>query len=451
MVVLLPWALPTVVAALVWRFMFESQGDLRDLLDDDWLSRPFAAWVPIVLGDVWKSTPFVALLFARRTSGESTRACTKRRGMDGAGRWRRFTQITLPRLMPTITVGARVQDDGRVPRFRSRLCVDSGADPDQRAEVISLYAFTTLLQDLRFGLRVDAVDRDVRAHVRARARIRAIAAHAGGRRVSRPDRSTTAAVALLIAAWAFPLIYARLVHHAGRTIVRRPIAHPHGSQCSFTIRPSSPSAGFWVPIVNSLVVAGNTTMLAVVIGAPAAYAMHDFAFEGGISWLPPSCRSPCSADCDPLAALPDPPCCAPDQYLPRPRAPYMTFSMPLAIWLLAAFFRQLPRDLEEAAMMDGASRARPHRICLPLAAPGVATTAILTFLYAWNEFLFALVVHARARAPDGSVAIALFRGRYRCHGARCWRPPLSPRARRRPGPGVPAADRQRLTAGAVKG
>ena len=71
--------------------------------------------------------------------------------------------------------------------------------------------------------------------------------------------------------------------------------------------------------------------------------------------------------------------------------PYVTFSVPLAVWLLTAFIRQLPRDLEDAAMIDGASRLRAARdVVLPLAAPGIASTAILTFLYCWNEFLFAL-------------------------------------------------------------
>ena len=78
--------------------------------------------------------------------------------------------------------------------------------------------------------------------------------------------------------------------------------------------------------------------------------------------------------------------------------PYLTFAMPLTIWLLVGFFRQLPRELEEAALMDGASRLRTlWTIVLPLSWPGLATTAILTFLYCWNEFLFALSLHARAR------------------------------------------------------
>ena len=93
--------------------------------------------------------------------------------------------------------------------------------------------------------------------------------------------------------------------------------------------------------------------------------------------------------------------------------PYLTFATPLAVWLLTAFFRQLPRDLEDAARLDGAGRLRTLRdILLPLAAPGLASTAILTFLYCWNEFLFALSFTLGPERYTVPVAIALFRGRY---------------------------------------
>ena len=66
------------------------------------------------------------------------------------------------------------------------------------------------------------------------------------------------------------------------------------------------------------------------------------------------------------------------------------FALPLAVWILTAFFRQLPRDLEDAAKVDGATTLQAFRlVILPLAAPGVATAAIITFIAAWNEFLFA--------------------------------------------------------------
>ena len=93
--------------------------------------------------------------------------------------------------------------------------------------------------------------------------------------------------------------------------------------------------------------------------------------------------------------------------------PYLTFAMPLAVWLLVGFFRQLPAELEEAAMVDGATRLQTLRqVVLPIAAPGLAATAILTFLYSWNEFLFALSFTLGPERQTVPVAIALFRGRY---------------------------------------
>jgi ABC-type glycerol-3-phosphate transport system permease component len=83
------------------------------------------------------------------------------------------------------------------------------------------------------------------------------------------------------------------------------------------------------------------------------------------------------------------------------------------VWLLVGYFRQLPTDLEEAALVDGASRLSAFwRIILPLAMPGLATTAILTFIYCWNEFLFALSFTLGPERQTVPVAIALFRGEY---------------------------------------
>jgi ABC-type sugar transport system permease subunit len=148
LIVLLPWALPTVVAALVWRFMFESGGIASGLLENG-LSRPFAAWVPIVLGDVWKSTPFVALLLLAGLQGIDASLYEAAR-MDGASSWSRFRHITLPLLLPALAVALvfRTLDAFRVFDL---VYVLTGGGPGTATEVISLYAFTTLLQHLRFG------------------------------------------------------------------------------------------------------------------------------------------------------------------------------------------------------------------------------------------------------------------------------------------------------------
>ncbi len=99
--------------------------------------------------------------------------------------------------------------------------------------------------------------------------------------------------------------------------------------------------------------------------------------------------------------------------LPGLILPYASFALPLAIWLLTGYFRQMPREMEEAALADGATEWQLlRRIVLPIAAPGVATTAILTFIYCWNEFLFALSFTLGAERQTVPVAIALFRGQY---------------------------------------
>jgi multiple sugar transport system permease protein len=91
--------------------------------------------------------------------------------------------------------------------------------------------------------------------------------------------------------------------------------------------------------------------------------------------------------------------------------PYMTFTLPLAIWVLSAFFREIPRDLEEAAEVDGATPLQAfRRVVLPLAAPGLVTTTILVFIFAWNDFVFAFSLTATTAAQTVPAAIALFPG-----------------------------------------
>jgi multiple sugar transport system permease protein len=91
--------------------------------------------------------------------------------------------------------------------------------------------------------------------------------------------------------------------------------------------------------------------------------------------------------------------------------PYLSFTLPLSIWVLTAHFRQLPWELEEAARMDGATRWQAFRkVMVPLAAPGVATAAILAFLFAWNDFVFGISLTSTDRARNVPAALAFFSG-----------------------------------------
>jgi ABC-type sugar transport system permease subunit len=156
--VLLPWAVPTVVAALVWRFIFDGQaGVLTTTLREagivgpsfDWFVHPLAAWVPVGVADVWKTTPFVAILLLAglQTIDPAVHEAAR---MDGAGAVRRLVTITLPLLGPAVIVAAafRVLDALRLFDIPYVL---TGGGPGTATEPLSLYAFAVLMQRLRFG------------------------------------------------------------------------------------------------------------------------------------------------------------------------------------------------------------------------------------------------------------------------------------------------------------
>jgi ABC-type glycerol-3-phosphate transport system permease component len=171
---------------------------------------------------------------------------------------------------------------------------------------------------------------------------------------------------------------------------------------------------FLLAVRNSLVVASATTALCLLFGAPCAYALARLRFRGRAAILAAAMAVgmfPQISIVSPLflvlraAGL--------VHTYPGLVLPYVTFAMPLAVWLLVGFLRQLPREIEQAALVDGASRLRVLvEIVLPLAAPALAATGILTFIYCWNEFLFALSFTLGPERHTAPVAIALFRGQY---------------------------------------
>jgi ABC-type sugar transport system permease subunit len=142
---LLPWTVPTVVAALIWRFMFEAYSTATF----DWFVHPLAAWVPIVAADVWKTTPFVAILLL---AGLQTidPALDEAARIDGAGPLRRFMTITLPLLGPALVVATAFRALDALRLF-DLAYVMTGGGPGTATEPLSLYAFVALMQRLRFG------------------------------------------------------------------------------------------------------------------------------------------------------------------------------------------------------------------------------------------------------------------------------------------------------------
>jgi len=165
-------------------------------------------------------------------------------------------------------------------------------------------------------------------------------------------------------------------------------------------------------IANSAVVAVCTTALALVVGALAAYAVSILRVRGraailgvvlSVSMFPPI------ATVSPLFLLLN--ALGLRDTLAALVLTYSTFSLPLAVWLLANFFDALPRELYVAARVDGCSAfGALWRVVLPLAAPGILAAGLLVFIFAWNEFLFALSFTATEASRTLPVGIALFPG-----------------------------------------
>jgi len=177
-------------------------------------------------------------------------------------------------------------------------------------------------------------------------------------------------------------------------------------------------AGLGVPfaraVLNSILVAAGTTALCLSVGAAAGFAVARLEFPGrrfllggalAISMFPPIATvSPLYLALrsvglrDTLAGL---------------VLPYATFALPLTLWLLASFFRQLPDELYRAARVDGCTPWQAFvRVFLPLSWPALATSAILVFIFSWNELLYGLTFISTPAKRTVPVAIALFAGEH---------------------------------------
>jgi multiple sugar transport system permease protein len=169
---------------------------------------------------------------------------------------------------------------------------------------------------------------------------------------------------------------------------------------------------FGSALVNSLICAGVATFIAIMLAAMAAYALARLDFAGKALILSGS-----------LAIAMFPPISIVGSLFDVWRniglfdtklgliIPYMTFSLPLAIYTLSAFYREIPWELEQAAQIDGATPFQAFtKVILPLAAPGTFTAAILVFIFAWNDFLFANTLTSTSNARTVPAALAFFTG-----------------------------------------
>ena len=170
---------------------------------------------------------------------------------------------------------------------------------------------------------------------------------------------------------------------------------------------------------NSLIVSGLSAVICVGIASPAAYAITRLPLPGRILFLlgilavsmfpPVSMVSYLFQVMGTLGWI---------NTYPALVLPYIAWILPLSLWILTSYFAQVPADLDRAALIDGCSRlAILRKVVFPVAAPGIFSTALLAFIFAFNEFLFALMLTTDHAARTVPVGIALFEG---LHGEIPW-------------------------------
>jgi multiple sugar transport system permease protein len=172
------------------------------------------------------------------------------------------------------------------------------------------------------------------------------------------------------------------------------------------------NSDFTMALRNSAIIATAVTVLSLLLGSMAGYALARLrlpkkflilALFLSISTFPPiAIAAPVFQIWTDIGLY--------NTYLGL-ILPSLTFALPLTIYILASFFREIPRELEEAALIDGATHFQAFRkVVVPLAAPGVVTAGLLVFIFAWNEFLFAITLTSTPDRRPVPAAIAFFTG-----------------------------------------
>jgi multiple sugar transport system permease protein len=185
-------------------------------------------------------------------------------------------------------------------------------------------------------------------------------------------------------------------------------AHPSFANYSSIFR----NGDFTTALKTSAIDAGAATLISLTIGAFAGYALARLRFPRkflllaiilSISTFPPiAIAAPVFKLWTDIGLY--------NTYLGL-ILPFLTFVLPLTIYILVSFFREIPKELEEAALVDGATHFQAFRkVVLPLAAPGLVTAGLLAFIFAWNEFLLSITLTSTAARRPVSAAIAFFTG-----------------------------------------
>ena len=414
---LVPYAIVTVVAAFSWRFAWTQGHRLAGRATRAPLTEKWPSLAIIILAEVWKTVPFMALLLMAGLA-LVPEDLLKAASMDGASPWQRFWKITVPLIKPSILVALlfRTLDAFRV--FDNIYVLTSGANDTSS---VSIVAYNNLIRGLNLGIgSTMAVLIFITIAIIAFIFVKLFGAAAPGeeRRPMSAQTETTgkkvswAAVNVIVLLYAFiPVVWIISLSLKGGDTLNDGKFLP-GNPTTEAYTTIFKNDDFLRALINSIGICLISTFVALVLGTMAAYAIARLDFPG---------KQPIVAMSLLISMFPQIALVTPLfkietsdrdlRHLARPDHALHHLRAAAGIYTLSAFFREIPWELEKAAKMDGATPYQAFRkVIAPLAMPGVFTTAILVFIACWNDFLFAISLTSTNRARTVPAAMSYFTG-----------------------------------------
>ena len=419
--ILVPYGIITVVSAYIWRYAFQLDSGFVNqwfgLEDYNWFGGRWSSLFVIVFSEIWKTTPFISLLLLAglvQVPMELQEAAS----VDGATAWQRLWKVTLPNMKAAIMVALLFRTLDALAHLRQPLRDDERRQQHRDAVVPRLPAERDPreprggLGDLGAALHHG---RHHRPHLHQGLPNRSLpSARRCLMATTRKTSNWWTVWGVLILLWAvFPLVWMVSLSFKDPDTFRSATPSFFPEDWSWDNYDSVFSDSLFTSALrNSFGISILATSLSVVVAMFAAYAIARLEFP-----LKKVLLSMALA----IAMFPQAALVGPLFDMWRRLGiydtwigliiPYLTFALPLSIWTMSAFFRQIPWEMEQAAQVDGATAWQAFRkVIVPLAAPGVFTTAILTFFFCWNEFLLAASLTSTDRARTVPAALTFFTG-----------------------------------------
>jgi len=407
---LMPLMTAPALAALMWKLMTNPGFGIMSYwltligIDDfRWAASPDTALMTVVLVDIWVYTPFIMILLLAGLRSLPTQPF-EAAALDGVPRFQQFWRITLPMLMPYILTATLFRLLESIQQFDIIYAMTQGG-PGDRLTVFQVEAYLNFFQSTNVG--------------RSSALLLILWAITFMQHSSTLERVLRAiALTLIVVFFMFPILWIFLMSfQTNDTILRIPpsvIFEPTLDNYRALItgelktQAAALKINFMLNLWNSVLLSVASVALALLLGVPAAYAFARHKFRGSediaftllsFRFAPPLLvLLPLSLYFQKIGLA--------DTYIGLIWV-YQLICLPLILWIVRGYFEDISPDIEHAYRIAGHSWFKTFRkISLPLAGPGIAAAGLLAFIFAWNNFIFALVLASASKQPVTVGALA---------------------------------------------